>query len=75
MKKGDVLWIKCPYCSGTALGNYKHNPRMGKCTVCHKVFGYKEKKMPPETKITSEEKLQDLADPGAADAAADNKED
>jgi len=40
MKGDNAVWIKCPYCGGDALANYKHNRFMGKCasTKCHKVF-------------------------------------
>jgi len=35
-----AVYIKCPFCGGEALANYKHNRFMGKCASvkCHKVF-------------------------------------
>lgn len=40
MKGDNAVWIKCPYCNGDALANYKHNKFMGKCASikCHRVF-------------------------------------
>lgn len=40
MKGDSAVWIKCPYCNGEALANYKSNRFMGKCASakCHRVF-------------------------------------
>jgi hypothetical protein len=40
MRKSQPVFVTCRHCGGQALGNYKHNPHFGKCTECHKVFGY-----------------------------------
>lgn len=39
MRKEAVI-IKCPFCRGDALANYKNSKFLGKCAnlECHKVF-------------------------------------